>query len=117
MTSLFVGGISQETKEEDLNSYFQSFGTIATSVIVYDKVTRSLLSPDASKGYAFVTCENPRAIQRILEVKSHQIQGRLVEVTEAVGRQALSTSDKYGKGSRRLFVGGIIPETTRGSFF
>ena len=81
--------------------------------------TRSLVkisNLDASKGYAFITCENQRTAQRILQLKQHVIQDRVVEVTEALGRQGLAAEEAAARGPRRLFIGGLSHRSTRGSF-
>ena len=36
MNKIFVGGISQETTEQDLLRYFSNFGRILSARIVYD---------------------------------------------------------------------------------
>lgn len=102
---MFIGGISQETTEARLTNYFESFGTIGNVTIVYDKVTK------ASKGFGFIKCENVKVAKRILASKPHMIDGRVVEVSEAVGRETLTCNESIGKGFRRLFVGGLSSKT------
>ena len=45
MNKIFVGGISQETSEEDLLQYFSNYGKISSARIVYDSKTGSLGLP------------------------------------------------------------------------
>jgi RNA recognition motif-containing protein len=96
---LFVAGISQETTADHLAAYFESFGTVGDCVVVYDRAT------GASKGYAFVVCEDQRTRTRILDVKPHIVLDRIVQVTEARGTQT-----PRGDGTR-LFVGGLHTRT------
>lgn len=41
---IFIGGISQDTTEQDLKNYFESFGVISSYVILYDKHTSRRLA-------------------------------------------------------------------------
>ena len=42
MYKLFVGGITQDTTEDDILQYFSRFGVFTDALIVYDKVSSSL---------------------------------------------------------------------------
>jgi RNA recognition motif-containing protein len=44
MLKLFVGGISQDTCERDLQHYFEKFGVLEEILIIYDKVTSTRCS-------------------------------------------------------------------------
>jgi len=111
LTRLFIGGISQNTTDSDLRDYFESFGPINSCFVVYDKKTR------ASKGYAFLECVHKRTADRILEVSKHEILGRVVEVTEALGKLSKTSTKGISKGIRRLFVGGLPHECTKDHLF
>jgi RNA recognition motif-containing protein len=103
MFKLFIGGISPETSEEDLHEYFRAYGRLTDYKIVYDKHT------GISKGYGFISCENRRMHDRILERKKHFIRGRLVDINKALERNCSIPEDIINKGFRKLFVGGLLP--------
>lgn len=68
-----------------------------------------------SKGYAFLVCSHPRTQSRILAAPKHEINGRVVEVTEAIGKLSKTTSEGLSKSARRLFVGGLPESCTNGT--
>jgi len=43
---IFIGGISQDTTEQDLKNYFESFGVISSYVILYDKHTSKMIADE-----------------------------------------------------------------------
>jgi RNA recognition motif-containing protein len=101
MFKLFVGGISPETTENDLQEYFGSFGRLSGHKIVFDKHS------GVSKGYGFIICESRRTHDRILENKKHLVRGRIVDVNRALERNGSVPEDILNKGFRKLFVGGL----------
>ena len=102
MFKLFIGGISPETSEEDLQAYFGSYGKLTGFKIVYDKHT------GVSKGYGFITCENKLMHDKILEKKKHLVRGRIVDVNRALERNGSIPEDILNKGFRKLFIGGLL---------
>lgn len=78
---LFVGGLSWETKDEDLRTAFSAFGVVTDAVVVVDRDTRT------SKGFGFVTLENrkdgPRAIEAL---HNTELGGRTIVVNAATER-------------------------------
>ncbi len=79
---LFVGGLSDDTTEEDLRQVFGAHGPVADAVIVVDRETR------APRGFGFVTMENrkdaPRAIEQL---DGFELKGRHIVVNVATERQ------------------------------
>eukprot|EP00794_Sanderia_malayensis_P010174 gene10174-11215_t len=71
---VFVGGISQQTTENELRAYFSEFGNVTDVAIPQDKTTGNI------RGFAFVGFDNPETVQRLLRIHFHQINGRTVEV-------------------------------------
>ena len=102
MFKLFIGGISPETSEQDLQAYFCSYGRLTGYKIVYDKHT------GVSKGYGFITCETKRMHDKILEKKKHLVCGRIVDVNHALERDCSIPEDILNKGFRKLFIGGLL---------
>jgi len=70
-------------------------------------------SPDISKGYGFVICENKRTYDRILEQKHFVIKNRKVEVNEAIERSENRPNPVESKVHTKLFVGGLSGTTTK----
>ncbi|CAI5464242.1 unnamed protein product [Closterium sp. Yama58-4] len=68
---IFIGGISWETKTEDLIEHFKQYGTIVDAVVMKDRVT------GRPRGFGFVTFEDPSACDKVVE-DQHVIGGRAV---------------------------------------
>lgn len=78
---LFVGGIADETTEAQLREVFSEFGPVADIVIMVDRMTR------APRGFGFVTMENRRDAQRVIEnLDGSQLNGRRLAVNVATDR-------------------------------
>jgi cold-inducible RNA-binding protein len=75
---LFVGGISWDTKEEDLQKIFEKVGKVVEVVIIKDKFS------GRSKGFGFVTMETEEdAKKAIAELNGKELDGRNLTVNEA----------------------------------
>lgn len=78
---LFVGGLSRETKDEDLRTAFSPYGVVNDAVVVVDRDT------GVSRGFGFVTLENrkdgPAAIEAL---HNTEIDGRTIVVNVATER-------------------------------
>lgn len=91
---MFVGGLKEQS-EEELKSYFGTFGNIISTNIVMDKQTGK------RKGYAFIEFDDYDPVDKALLRKDHIIGGKSVTVKKAVVKE--------GPGS-----GGSRPSTGRG---
>ena len=91
---LFLGGLSWDTDEADLQAAFEPLGGFLSARIARDKGRGS------SRGFGFVNVTDMAAAGRACS-QSHMIRGRAVEARVSAG--ALQ--------SRKLFVGGLHPST------
>ncbi|MCL4137657.1 UNVERIFIED_CONTAM: hypothetical protein GTU68_027424 [Idotea baltica] len=91
---LFVGGLSWETTEKELREYFSKYGEIESINVKTDPNT------GRSRGFAFIVFNVAEAIDKIIEVSEHTINGKKVDPKKAKAR--------HGK----IFVGGLKPELT-----
>ncbi|XP_068653227.1 uncharacterized protein [Aristolochia californica] len=69
-TKVFVGGLAWETQKETMKKYFDPFGEILEAVVITDKNT------GRSKGYGFVTFQEPDAAMRACVDANPMIDGR-----------------------------------------
>ena len=77
-TKLYVGNLPYETSESDLQTLFESAGTVSTVTIVRDRATGQ------ARGFAFVEMSDADGAQRaISELDRHQYGGRSLTVNEA----------------------------------
>jgi len=97
---LFVGGIPWATTADDLKQLFSQHGTVATAVIISDKMT------GRSRGFGFVEFESDaEADAAINALNNTDFQGRTLVVKEA---RPLEDRPKrsFGGGGRGGYGGG-----------
>ncbi|XP_065189096.1 RNA-binding protein Musashi homolog 2-like [Sycon ciliatum] len=139
---IFVGGLSWDTKEDGLTGYFQSFGEVASCVIMRDANTQR------SRGFGFVTFRETATVGKVLKAASHLLDGRKIDPKPAVPRGsqpppvgrapngvprgrpgpeggrpwqptavmgppgAAASRGPYTGPTKKIFVGGLSPTTT-----
>uniref|UniRef100_A0A7S3NJV6 RRM domain-containing protein n=1 Tax=Aureoumbra lagunensis TaxID=44058 RepID=A0A7S3NJV6_9STRA len=95
---LFLGGISWQTDENQLHSYFGAYGNVIDVAVMRNKQT------GVSRGFAFVTFANAASVDAVLTVE-HQLDGRRIDIKRAVprdrapppaGRQAQHRGGNFG---------------------
>ncbi len=76
---IFVGGLDQSVTDPEFRSYFEQFGVVTDSVVMYDKKT------SRSRGFGFITFADSAPMMDALR-SSHSLNGKPVEVKEASPR-------------------------------
>ncbi len=76
---IFVGGLDQSVTDPEFRSYFEQFGVVTDSVVMYDKKT------SRSRGFGFITFADSASMLDALR-SSHSLNGKPVEVKEASPR-------------------------------
>lgn len=76
---LFLGGISWQTDEHQLTSYFSSFGELLDVAVMRNKVT------GMSRGFGFITFRNADSVETVLS-REHHLDGRRIDIKQAVPR-------------------------------
>ncbi|XP_005868077.1 PREDICTED: TAR DNA-binding protein 43-like [Myotis brandtii] len=95
---MFIGGLSRNTSKEALFDYLSQYGKIIDFTIKTHPET------GVSRGFGFVLFEDKAAVERVLQVKEHQVEGRKFEL-----RKAQAMELKFPP--RKVFVGGVNPKT------
>ncbi len=81
-TRLFVGNLSYQTAENDLQDYFAQAGTVTSVNVMFDKMTGK------SRGFAFVEFASPEEAARAVEqMHNKEFQGRALTVNIARPRE------------------------------
>jgi cold-inducible RNA-binding protein len=94
---LFVGNLSFETTENDLNDAFAAYGTVTEASLMMDRTT------NRSRGFAFVTMSTAEEAQKAIEaMNGADLGGRNLTVNIAKPRE----ERPGGGGGRRQFGGG-----------
>ncbi|XP_021950865.1 heterogeneous nuclear ribonucleoprotein A1, A2/B1 homolog [Folsomia candida] len=89
---IFVGGLKEEVEEEDLRSYFKSFGNVSNVVLVTTKDTGK------KRGFGFVEFDDYDPVDKVVLSKYHEIQGKRVDVKKALSRTEMANMKGGGGG-------------------
>src|ERR1051325_3037801 len=92
-TRLFVGNLSFQTMENDLQDYFSQAGVVTSVNLMMDKFTGK------SRGFAFVEFASPDEANKAVELfQSKDFQGRSLPVDMARPRQGRPPRREGGGG-------------------
>ncbi|KAF5651515.1 heterogeneous nuclear ribonucleoprotein HRP1 [Fusarium sp. NRRL 52700] len=117
-SKIFVGGVSQETTDQEFKEYFAQFGRVVDATLMMDKDT------GRPRGFGFVTFENEAGVDacinvpleihgKPIEVKKAQPRGNLREEEEASRRGKFrKDGDQSGQGSigQQMGNNGMTPQ-------
>ena len=96
---LFVGNLSFQTTENDLQDAFAAFGTVTETNLMMDRMT------NRPRGFAFVTMSSSEEAQNaIAGLNGRDLGGRSITVNVARPREERPAGG--GGGGRREFGGG-----------
>ena len=101
-TKLFVGNLSFNTTENDLQSAFAAHGQVMEANLMMDRMT------GRSRGFAFVTFSTPEEAQKAIEaMHGAQLDGRALTVNIARPKEERPPGGGgRDRGPRRDFGGG-----------
>jgi cold-inducible RNA-binding protein len=93
---LYVGNLSFETTENDLQDLFEQHGKVSEVALMMDRMTGK------SRGFAFVTMENKaEADAAMAALNGKEVNGRTLNVNEARAREERPRP----QGGNRPFAG------------
>src|SRR2546422_11702079 len=97
-TKLFVGNLSFNTTENDLQDAFAAHGTVVEANLMMDRVTGK------PRGFGFITMSTPEEAQKAIDaLNGASLDGRNLTVNIARPREERPAA---GEGGRRGFGGG-----------
>ncbi|XP_069965456.1 uncharacterized protein msi isoform X2 [Bactrocera oleae] len=99
---LFVGGLSWQTSSEKLKEYFGVFGTVTDVLIMKDPVTQR------SRGFGFITFQEPCSVDKVLQVPIHTLDGKKIDPKHATPKNRPRQANK----TKKIFVGGVSQDTS-----
>jgi RNA recognition motif-containing protein len=100
-TKLFVGNLSFNTTENDLQDAFAAHGTVVEANLMMDRMS------GRSRGFGFVTMSTPEEAQKAIEaLNGSQMDGRAVTVNIARPREERPAGGGNRGGGHRDFGGG-----------
>src|ERR1700752_2153641 len=92
-TKLFVGNLSFNTTENDLQDAFAAHGTVVETNLMMDKMT------GRPRGFAFVTMSSPEEAQKAIDaLNGRDLGGRALSVNIARPREERSGGGGGGRG-------------------
>lgn len=101
MTNIFVGNLSYQTSETELESVFSAYGAVERVSIVRDRETGQ------PRGFAFVEMTNAEEAQNaIAAVNGREMNGRSLNVNEARPREERGGGNRFGGGGGGNRFGG-----------
>ena len=96
-TKLYVGNLSYNTTENDLQDAFAAHGTVVEANLLMDRVTGK------PRGFGFITMSTPEEAQKAIDsLNGTELDGRALTVNVARPRE----ERPGGGGGRREFGGG-----------
>lgn len=97
---LFIGGLSYETTEDSLRSYFEKWGTIVDCVVMRDPNTKR------SRGFGFITYDRANQLDDAQANRPHTIDKKEVETKRATPREESGKPEAH-MTIKKIFVGGV----------
>jgi cold-inducible RNA-binding protein len=93
---LFVGNLSYQTGENELQDYFAQAGAVKSVNLMMDKITGK------SRGFAFIEFSTPEEAQKAIEqFHNKDFQGRAITVNVARPREDRPPRSNNNWGDRR----------------
>jgi cold-inducible RNA-binding protein len=98
---LYVGNLSFETTENDLQDLFEKHGQVSEVALMMDRMTGK------SRGFAFVTMnDKAQADAALAALNGQQVGGRALTVNEARPREERGGGARPSGGGNRKFAQG-----------
>lgn len=95
---IYVGNLSFDTNDEQLNKVFLPFGAVSSARVIKDKYT------DRSRGFGFVEMDNvEEADKAIAELNGKTVDGRELNINEAKPREDKPRGMGGFSGSRERY--------------
>ena len=100
-TKLFVGNLSFNTTENDLQDAFAAHGTVVETNLMMDRTT------GRPRGFGFITMGSPEEAEKAIQaMNGAQLDGRALTVNIARPREERPPGGGGGRGPRREYGGG-----------
>ncbi|MBD67461.1 MAG: RNA-binding protein [Candidatus Neomarinimicrobiota bacterium] len=88
--NIYVGNLSFQLSEDDLNSAFGEYGQVDSAKIITDRET------GRSKGFGFIEMPNQEEAEKAIEgLNGKELEGRAVKVNESKPREDRPRRPRY----------------------
>ncbi|CAK9300574.1 unnamed protein product, partial [Gordionus sp. m RMFG-2023] len=99
---LFVGNLKFSTTTDDLKEFYSKFGEIVDCVVMKDGTGKS-------RGFGFVTYQDPDSVDEAQKNRPHYIGGRKTEPKRAIPRGEADKPEAQ-QNINKIFIGGLLEE-------
>jgi len=108
-SKIFVGGVSQDTTDQEFRNFFSQFGRVVDATLMMDKDT------GRPRGFGFVTFENESGVEACMNTEL-QINGKPIEVKKAQPRGNMREEEESARRNRfrKGGPGGDEPVSSQG---
>jgi len=94
MNKIYVGNLSFNTTEQELEELFGQYGKITEIALIRDRVTNQL------KGFGFITFDSQEGAQNALAMDGKEFLGRSLKVNMAKERERRESGGGGRRGGR-----------------
>jgi cold-inducible RNA-binding protein len=95
---LYIGNLSYEVTQQDLEGLFAQAGTCQSAAVIIDRTTGQ------SRGFGFVEMSsNAEAQKAIQQFNGHDLKGRALKVNEAIERNNDRGGNDRGRPRNRSY--------------
>ncbi|PIO70968.1 hypothetical protein TELCIR_07147 [Teladorsagia circumcincta] len=84
MRKMFIGGLSHETNDDALRTYFTQWGPVVDAIVIRDPTTKQ------SRGFGFVTFATIASLEAAMMDRPHVIAGKTVDSKRAIPREQMT---------------------------
>uniref|UniRef100_A0A0L8FK40 RRM domain-containing protein n=1 Tax=Octopus bimaculoides TaxID=37653 RepID=A0A0L8FK40_OCTBM len=99
---LFIGGLNNETTEDTLRQYFETWGEVVDCVVMKNPTN------NRSRGFGFVTYQSAAQLDKAQAQRPHTLDKKTLDTKRAMPRDG---SEETQASVKKMFVGGL-EETT-----
>ncbi|GMS95666.1 hypothetical protein PENTCL1PPCAC_17841 [Pristionchus entomophagus] len=98
---IFIGGLSRDTTDDSLKSFYEKFGDAVDCIVMKDAMTKR------SRGFGFVTYKSSAMVNTAMDNRPHVIDGKTVDPKRAVPREEGQRGSDGNVSSKRLYVANV----------
>jgi len=106
---LFIGGMSWQTTEDSMRSFFSRFGDVEECIVMKDRESGN------PRGFGFITFKDPECVDQVLKSKPHVLDDKAVDVKPCAPKdvqQKRNQEDQQFTSTHKIFIGGLPRDIT-----
>ncbi|CAD6185581.1 unnamed protein product [Caenorhabditis auriculariae] len=108
LRKLFIGGLSHDTTDDQLGTYFSQWGPVVDAIVIRDPNTKH------SRGFGFVTFATVFSAEAAMKDRPHVVGGKTVDSKRAIPREqmtAMIPPPFFSNATRHQGVNFCFPES------